>query len=84
MCVMLTCRVPLTPYLLRVTSDGATDNQLKVVVPGIIGVVGVGSGFVSDDSFSILEIHRVGLVIRISNPVIFSLQNNCAVLVVKF
>ena len=78
---MLTCRVPLTPYLLRVTSDGATDNQLKVVV---IGIIGSASRFVTDDSLSVLEIHRVGLVSYISNPVKSSLQNNCAVLVVKF
>ncbi len=40
---------------------------------------GVACRFVADDSLSILQMHRVGLVTTISDPVLSSLQNNCTV-----
>ncbi len=64
------------------TSDQATNDQLEVEVVGTFGEGGVGSRFVADDSLSFLEVHRVGLVI-ISNPIIFSLKNNCTVLAIE-
>ena len=47
------------------------------------GKIGVASRFIADDSLSILQMHHVGLEITISNPVIFSLQNNCTVLAIE-
>jgi hypothetical protein len=75
--VMLTCRVPLTSYLLIVASDETPDDQLEVVVHG---KGGVASRFVADDSLAIFQMHHVGLTITLSNPVESSLQNNCTVL----
>ncbi len=60
------------------TSNQATDYQLKVEVPGITGVDGVTHRFEADDSLSLFQIHCVG-VVTISNPIILSLQHNCTV-----
>ena len=52
-------------------------------MPRSLGVVGAGSRFEAEDSLSILEMYRVGLLTS-SNPVILSLQNNCTVLGEEF
>ncbi len=49
----------------------------------MIGAIGVGSRFKTNDALSVLEVHCVGLVILISRPVVSSLQDNCTVLGVK-
>jgi hypothetical protein len=66
------------------TSDEATNNQLKFAVVGLVVQFGVTSWFVADDSLSILKMHRVGLAITITNPVISSLENNCTIFTVEF
>ena len=64
------------------TSDQATNDELEVVVPGRIGVVGAASRFVAYDSLSIFKMHRFNLAIM-TNQVISSLKSNCTVLVVE-
>ena len=60
-------------------SDQAPDDELKVVV---VGMGGVASGFVADDSLAISQNHCVGLEIT-SNPVPACLEHNCPVLAVE-
>ncbi len=74
------CAQPLSPLAGNLTRSSlkTPDNQLKVVVKGKMT-----SRFVADDSLSILEMHRVGLAITMSNPVHFSLEHNCTVLGVE-
>ena len=61
-------------------SDQTPDQQLEVVV---VGIGGVASGFVADDSLAISQNHCVGLAITSSNPVIACLEHNCPVLAVE-
>ncbi len=72
----------LNPFSrLQLSSDQTPDYQLEVVVHS--SMHGVGSRFVAYDSLSVLKMHRVGLVIIISNPVMSSLQHYCTVLGVE-
>ncbi len=65
---MHTRSLPLDSSPIKLASKQTTNDQLEVVVPGIIGVVGVGSRFEADDSLSLFQVHSVGLAITTSNP----------------
>ena len=49
------------------TSDQTTNDELEVLVPGLLVVGEVGSRFVADDSLSIIKMHRVFPVSTIMN-----------------
>ncbi len=80
---MLSCLGSTTNSHSTHISDQATYNQLEVVVRGRIVKEWIFEArFVADGSLSILDIHRVGLFTT-NNPVVSSLEHNCAVLGVE-
>ncbi len=70
------------PCILTLTSHKTTNDQLEVVMPGMIGQVDAGFRFVANYSLSIFKMHGVGLA-SVSNPVPSSLQNKCTVLLIE-